>query len=102
MGALRPPNPPSGERPAATTERRGAIFWCLPRHSAPYSFTTDERVGVWGLAPIIKLTQAIISCKRMGHRTSWHKPKIRSAALGGRGFGGETPIDIEIKNSLLI
>ena len=26
-----------------TTERRGAFFWCLPQHFAPFSLATDER-----------------------------------------------------------
>ena len=57
-GGFHPPNPPSGERPAATTERRGANFWRMPQRTAPYSLTTDDRYGfvkiprgarVWGI-----------------------------------------------------
>ena len=28
-----------------TAERGGADFWFMPRHFAPYSLTTDERLG---------------------------------------------------------
>ena len=46
-----------------TAERGGANFWRLPQLTAPLFSATDERagrMGVWGLAPIIKLYQAII------------------------------------------
>ena len=38
MGALRPPNPPSGERPAA-------IYWRMPQRTAPLFPKTDDRYG---------------------------------------------------------
>ena len=47
MGALRPPNPPSGERPAA-------IYWRMPQRTAPIFSKTDDRlvnVIIMGASP---------------------------------------------------
>ena len=94
-GGFHPPNP-------LTAERGGANFWFMPQRTAPLFSTTDDRyglekstlaikkgrMGVWGLAPIIKLTPSAHRLLKKGCGALWQAPKNRGAAFRARGVWG--------------
>ena len=99
-GGLYAPQTPS------SAERRAANFWLMPQRTAPLFSTTDDRyglekstlaikkgrVGVWGLAPIIKLTPSAHRLLKKGVRCimAYAKKSPRRARRSG-GLGGEAP-----------